>query len=1106
MAPLSTTVSPALLEDLHLLKREEAYEKIGSIFDGKMKEICLQTRHPKQIPMFINACLARRGELDSGAGTLCYLIRDRATWEGMCAADQPAGLILIAEPELDFGASQGELLSQARKRDHAVIYSHATPRPDATDIVVLIEPKEHEVRDVLKNHGFSPPQAEKLAVKSSGNVYLLTCLLTGTTGRPAWLTVESAYRFRGLALLGGWDDSSVLDQEAITKVVGEDYAIWTSRIFPLTRQNDPPLLLEGRMLRPVSRYEHWQLLCPQLSDADLRRFAAVAKEVLGQDESENELEQDTFITRDKETRPPRYSGELRESFAETLALLAAQGRLLDCSPNLAQILVDDVVRTLLEGQCWIRWASLSRLLPKLAEASPASFLSALESALATTNENPIRRLFVHRDNLLFGRSYHPNLLWALETLAWWPDYLNRVCLILTQLAKFKLPGNSGNTPLGTLTSIFLPWLPQTLAPVDGRVAAVECVISEDLETGWKLLLNLLPKSHQSSSYNPKPVWRDWFPEDWTEGETRAAYLQQVKLYTELSVSLALEDPSKITQLIGRWGDLPHETSGKLLAFLKADEALQLPEDQRYSIWEKLSSQVRRHRKYASSQWAMPEDEVLRLEEAASAIKPTDPLFTNRWLFNSYDHELFESDDYETETAKVARRREEAVQEILSLHGAAILTGMARSVSQSGQLGSAAARTEGLKLDGNFLPTLLSATDEKVEEFVRGYVWSRYWADSMAWITSLAVEKWGWEQQIKFLSYLPFHARVWRLAEELLGSKAAGYWNAIRPNVFQAQEDLLEAARKAMEYTRPEIAIDCIHAMLYNKAEVPVELATASLEAWLRTEKGTRHLDQYHLLEVLEFIQKSPEASEDRVAWIEFHCMALLDQFSSGRPLSLERKLARDPTFFHEIIGYCYRSRHEEIELNDSAPDDEEEKAPEQEEEIDERRRALATQAYRLLDAWAIVPGGYAEGIKINESEFVTWFDKTKELCVASGHWQVAQLQIGNCLINVPGYHDADGGDPVGMRKLELLLQHPLIAKVVDSAAHEHLRRGMTTELFNSRGVHGFSHGKEEGEIARKYRAYAMRFDEQKLPRIATSLRELAENYERDAEREKKREP
>jgi hypothetical protein len=93
-----------------------------------------------------------------------------------------------------------------------------------------------------------------------------------------------------------------------------------------------------------------------------------------------------------------------------------------------------------------------------------------------------------------------------------------------------------------------------------------------------------------------------------------------------------------------------------------------------------------------------------------------------------------------------------------------------------------------------------------------------------------------------------------------------------------------------------------------------------------------------------------------------------------------------------------------------------------------------------------------------------------------------------------------------MRRLKELLQYPLVLKTVDSQANEHIRRGMTTELFNSRGVHGFSAGAEERKIAEDYREHAARYDAAKLPRIAASLRGLAETYKRDAEREAKRDP
>jgi hypothetical protein len=306
-------------------------------------------------------------------------------------------------------------------------------------------------------------------------------------------------------------------------------------------------------------------------------------------------------------------------------------------------------------------------------------------------------------------------------------------------------------------------------------------------------------------------------------------------------------------------------------------------------------------------------------------------------------------------------------------------------------------------------------------------------------------------------------------------------------------------------------------MLFNKDAVPVELAISSLEACIIEGKGSGQIDQYHLLQVLEYIQKSSDAEENRVALIEFHFLALLDGLSSERPLSLERKLARDPKFFHEMIGYCYRSQRAIIEADESTPDDgvkqkikkvmkaELELSP-SDQEPNERQRDLATQAYRLLKIWSIIPGTVKEGTAIDDDRFALWFDTAKTLCVASGHWPVAQLQIGNCLMKVAEYSKEDDGEPAGLKRLEVLLQHPLVAKTVDSATHEKLRQGMTTELFNSRGTHGFSHGKQEADIATRYRMYAGKFDEHRLPRIATSLRGLAETYEHDAEREKNRDP
>ena len=69
-----------------------------------------------------------------------------------------------------------------------------------------------------------------------------------------------------------------------------------------------------------------------------------------------------------------------------------------------------------------------------------------------------------------------------------------------------------------------------------------------------------------------------------------------------------------------------------------------------------------------------------------------------------------------------------------------------------------------------------------------------------------------------------------------------------------------------------------------------------------------------------------------------------------------------------------------------------------------------------------------------------------------------------------------------------------------------MRSGFTMKLFNLRGVHGFSSGKEELAIAERYHKKAEALEENGYQRFATEMREFAKRYELDAERETQRNP
>lgn len=1068
-------MTPQLLQDALLLKRDHAIAKVNAVFDGQIQELCLRTRYPKEMTTFIAACLVQRGELERGAGERCLFVRDRETWIKLCGSS--SSCILVAQPELDFESARNELLQLARVGHNAVIFALTTPRADLSEVADLFEPSQHEVLELLKRHNFSPADADRLAKRSNGNIHLLTQLLSGTSERKKWATGNDGYQLRCLALVGGWNDGSECDQSALSELLGQPYEGWIQRLYPLTHEVEPPVLLEGKAFRPVSRYETWQQLGHYLTDADLERFGTVAIRVLSESDATLELPKEERTTAIFHDKKPSYSPSLRKGIAETLALLGGQGKSLKCSPTLPAQTADHVVYSLLNKAQWNIWASLSDVMQLLAEASPSTFLDAVEAALKDHPSSHLKLVFEANDGgVIFGRNYHCGLLWALEVLAWSTDYLNRVCVCLARLATYTLPKNMGNNPAATLRSIFLTWLPQTLANVDVRRIAVEKVIEENPEVGWNLLLAILPESHQVGSYNQKPVWRDWIESSWTEGITRSEMNRQIQHYAELAVQCAISDFSKLTELIARWDHLPREIFQNVLAFLSSSAVAERSEAERFILWQKLTDEVQRHRRFASADWAMPEEEVQRLDDAARNLRPSKAFILHQRLFNHYGHEFYTTDNYEEEDKQLAERREQAVIEVITQDGAPQILEMAKSVKLPTELGGALGRVGNADLDAFLLPEYLDNAEQPLLDLARGYVWARYFKATFEWVLQLDISLWTSHQQIAFLAALPFHAVVWRLASKQLGSASREYWERIWPNVFQAKDDLLEAVTCALDNKRPDLAVSGINALLYLKQTIPNDLCVRALRELAGNEKTVLRTDQHELISTIKHLQVSPDVDSEEMVWIEFQFLKLLDRFSEGTPIFLERKLATDPLFFHEAITICFRSERE----ND------------QPKEIDEKESKKVNHIFRLLYDWKTPPGTTSRDT-IDAPVLIEWIREAKRLCVESAHWAIAQQTIGHTF----AFH------PAGLKGM---LTNPAVAKVLDTSEFDDMRTGFRLALFNERGVYGFTHGNEELEIAKNYRDYAAKYDAAKFTLIAATLRSIAESYERDAERESKRNP
>ena len=187
-------------------------------------------------------------------------------------------------------------------------------------------------------------------------------------------------------------------------------------------------------------------------------------------------------------------------------------------------------------------------------------------------------------------------------------------------------------------------------------------------------------------------------------------------------------------------------------------------------------------------------------------------------------------------------------------------------------------------------------------------------------------------------------------------------------------------------------------------------------------------------------------------------------------------LATDSGFFCEAIRIVYRSKH----------DDKSSEKPTEEE------ANRARNVYRLLSEWAVIPGTRPDG-SIDSEELNAWLDKVKGKAEESGHLEVALNQIGRMLTHAP--EDEEG-----------LWIHHSIAEALDAKGSKEMRSGFVTALFNQRGVHSYTAGKEELKLARKYRARAEALEEHGYSRFATAMREFAQEYERQGAREADRDP
>jgi hypothetical protein len=956
--------------------------------------------------------------------------------------------------------------------------------PESEDNLELPTPARESFVQGLIRIGLVEEEARRLAQNTARSITILRRLwaVAGTPSTPRWSTAVDTRVLVTTLLLGSWNQSIQGDQNAASALAGINYGTLESFLTTLASQPDaPPIRRVGDLWSLVSPLDAWYLLGQLVNQSALESFLTVVEDVLTEEDPSLSLRPEDRWKASIYGKNWKHSKALRHGLAESLVLLAlhGDGARLQLSIRAQDIASSTVFRLLGSGPGWKRWYSLAGLLPVLAEAAPDTFLGALEVELQG-NSTDIRNLFVER-GFLGGGQVHVGLLWALEELAWYPEWIGRVTKLLGRLAELFPPETkSGNNPIASLRAIYLPWYPQTGATREQRSQAMGRLLKNHPAVGWELLLALLPRIMDSSQNSYRPRWRE--APNFVSPSPQERFGATSDIINH-AFTLAQPDTERLAQLTKHHSDLPPNFRVEMRSKLRDFASTNHDPKARTRLWQAVSELSRLHRAYPDADWAIPVSEVKDLEEIGTSLEPKNPRIRYAWLFNVQFPDL--PDALKTEhfayEQRLGERRKEAIAAVLSESGVPEVLGFASEISCPYLVGYWAPDS----LPRGDWPAFLekSLNDEKYGlqlcgiGFVARALDTRSRPEIDLLFRSLC-QTLREDARANFLLALPPNHNTWNLAEDAGEAVATAYWSKVQffPREEYEDNDIHYALAKLVAGKRALSALSgCLYARTRISNEDIIKVLDASVLELNANADGPLNNIAYEVEQLLHVlrVREAPNAELIRLEWTFLPILSM--GFSANVP-TLHSGMSQDPAFFAEVIRTAYRPKHGV--------------AAETSEQESESAYARAHKSVDLLQSWHVIPGSHVDR-SIDESALRAWVGEARRLCAASDHTEIGDEYIGKVFASAP----VDPSDQVW--------PHRAVREVIEEVGSSELDLGLQVAIFNQRGVCArdpFAGGEQERGLSAGYRERSS-FMASAWPRLASVFRALADQYDGSAVRE-----
>lgn len=1057
----SHLTEPPLPRALLLLgkEREQLAEQVHVWATGQPRRIAVAAHTRGEALRFVAAALASLPE-ETGVAARSLVVRSERALRW--ANRQGESLVLI--PTID---PTGRV---ATERHHLVVALDRHGTNERADLQLgrvpyrLFEPE-------LDGAGFD--DAPRLARESQGSLAALA-RLCGANEVPEWAS-EPSRLLLALLLAGEWRLSNAADVAVLFQLSGASGQELEELCKRLSRIPDAPLLEHHEAHRPASwRWtspaDAWTWLSGSFTPGLLSAFREAVLGVLGEEDPVFSMDKSERFYAPLQGKVLKHSDALRQGMANTLARLSLGGEVGSVD---GAALVAGIAHDLLRPD-WIVWASLSDVLPVIAEAAPNAFLDALMQSL-DAGSSGVAHVFAEEGEF---SNPHTGLLWALERVGWSPARLPRVALLLARFTEVDPGGRMANRPAASFQRLLHPVMPATNAGVEERIATLRHVLHRFPQVGWRLTRALL------GSYGLGLVIPAAKPEFLDERcEDRGVSLVEALGFGESVTDFVLE---RVGEDAGRWLELielrqaPDGSRARILEALRTLVASGKLSDPDRRLWDGIRDELHLELLHEETRDS-PEARTLR--QLYATLTPSNPVDAVLWLFSPGKRlPEFVPGGWKAETARMEELASEAITR-LSEDGRdlAPLQLLAHRVEAPVAL---AIRLAKAPFADAVEHAMMIPNDRSWARVRPGFLAARSVTLGLDWLRErleslLAVE--GRDEVVRTLHLLPSIAGTWDLVDMLGAEVRSAFWRAQAfvypqdmadaPRVVESLLDeaqyarALDVAGHAAEHLPPAIVLRALRGFAENPGEQN------------RAPTGVG----YAVERLFSRLYSSADMDEAEVVRLELaYLSVLVEPHGAAADLRLFQALGHQPEFFAELVRWLYQRD----------PDAPAESEPPATDDARRRREGAARNAFRVLQAWNGHPGSKQTGEE-RERAIRDWTASVLELMQRDGRSGAGEAAVAQVLARV-----AAGAD--GIWPCEA-------ARQLIEAGRSRFRTELGIAKRNLRGVVSralFEGGRQEMEIAAGYREGARRLREAGgWPETAAFLDEMAEGFEKEARRE-----